>query len=268
MLDKKLIVIRGGGDIASGIASKLYNAGFKVLIAEIKKPTVIRRKVSFADAVYEKEVFIEGISGKLANDISDALKMIEDKIIPIIIDPCMTYFRQDRPYILVDSIIAKKNIGTSLEMATIVIGVGPGFTAGVDVNAVVESKRGHYLGKVLLQGTAEPNTGIPGNIEGFTEERVIWAQNEGEIKIIKDIGSIVKSGDTIALIDKTEVKSKINGIVRGMIRDGYYVNRGMKIADIDPRKKTSYCYSISDKARAIGGGVLEAILYFINKNNL
>lgn len=262
MLDKTIVVLRGGGDIASGIAIRLQYSGFNVITIEIEKPSNIRRKVSFAEAVYEKDVLIQGIHGKLARNLDDALALMKNDVIPVLVDPKLNYFRKNKPYILVDSILAKKNLGTSLDMASIVIGIGPGFNAGIDVDSVIESKRGHYLGSVILRGETEPNSGIPGNVEGFTEERIIRALCEGEVQIIHDIGSIVKAGETIAIINGVNIKSKLNGVVRGMIRDGYYVNKGMKMGDIDPRSNINYCFSISDKARAIGGGVLEAILYF------
>lgn len=266
MLDKSIVVIRGGGDIATGIAIRLQYSGFKVIITEIEKPSDIRRKVSFAEAVYQKDVLIQGIYGKSARNLDNALELIKDNVIPVLIDPELNYFKQDKPYILVDSILAKKNLGTSLSMASIVIGIGPGFTAGIDVNAAIESKRGHYLGSVLLKGRPEPNSGIPGNIGGFTEERIIRALCEGEVEVIHDIGSIVKAGETVAKINGVDIKSKLDGVIRGMIRDGYHVYKEMKMGDVDPRANVDYCFSISDKARAIGGGVLEAILYFINKN--
>lgn len=270
MLDKDLVVIRGGGDIASGIACRLFNSGFKVLILEISNPSVIRRKVSFAQAVYENEVFVQGIRGKLVRKLDEALLLSEHNLIPVLIDGELKNFKNNKPNILVDAILAKKNLGISIDMASVVIGVGPGFTAGVDVDAVIETQRGHELGRVILNGSAEPNTGIPGNVGGYGLERVIKSPKGGIVRIIKDIGSIVESGDTIAIVDGIEVKTKIGGVVRGMIQDGYHVTAGMKMADIDPRANVDNCFSISDKARAVGGGVLEAILYFTkfkNKNN-
>lgn len=268
MLDKRTVVIRGGGDMASGIACRLYNAGFKVLIAEISEPSVIRRKVSFAQAVYEKEVFVEGICGRLATSMTEAPTLLERNVIPVIVDEDMDNFKSNKPFILVDAILAKKNLGTSTDLASIVIGVGPGFTVGKDVDAAVETKRGHDLGKVILSGSAEPNTGIPGNIGGYSLERVIKSPAEGVVSIIKDIGSIVESGDVIATVDGVDVRTEIGGVVRGMIQDGYRVSRDMKMADVDPRAVADNCFSISDKARSVGGGVLEAVMYLTNRNRL
>jgi xanthine dehydrogenase accessory factor len=191
MLDKSTVVIRGGGDMASGIACRLFNVGFKVLISEISEPTVIRRKVSFAQAVYEKEVFVEGICGRLADSMSEALILLEGRVIQVIVDGDMKNFKNNKPYIPVDAILAKRNLGTSLDMASIVIGVGPGFTAGLDVYAVVETKRGHDLSKVILRGTAIPDTGIPGNIGGYSIERVLKSPKAGTLRTVRDIGSIV-----------------------------------------------------------------------------
>lgn len=261
-----IIAIRGGGDIATGIAFRLFSAGFKVMILEIEKPTVIRRKVSFAEAVYEKETIVEGVKGKLALNYSEALDILDKNQIPVIVDSEGETIRKHNITAVVDAILAKRNIGTTKDMAPLVIGVGPGFTAGKDVHVVIESNRGHNLGRVIYKGSAEKNTGIPGTVQGYSEERVIRANNKGFISIVKDIGSIVEKDETVAIIEGIEVKAKINGVVRGMIRNGFYVKEGMKIGDVDPRGIIEYCYTISDKARAIGGGVLEAICFYLNKN--
>lgn len=265
MLINKLAIIRGAGDIATGIAHRLYKSGFKVIMLEIDKPSVIRRKVAFAEAIYENEFEVEGVRAKRANNTNEVNELINNNIIPILIDTNGKSIIDLKPDIVVDAILAKKNLGTNREMANIVIGVGPGFVAEVDVDAVVESNRGHNLGKVILEGSTEANTGIPGNIIGFTEERVLRGNNNGCIKVIKDIGSFVKKGEAVAEIEGTLVRTKLNGVVRGMIRDGYEVTMGMKIGDVDPRGRIEYCDSISDKARAVGGGVLEAALHFLNK---
>lgn len=261
-----IVAIRGGGDIATGIAYRLYNAGLKVMILEIEKPTVIRRKVSFAEAVYQKETIVEGVKGKLGKDYDDAIDIILKNQIPVIIDPNGEIIKKYNFTVVVDAILAKKNIGTTKDMAPLVIGVGPGFTAGEDVHVVIESNRGHNLGKVIYKGKAEENTGIPGTIQGYSEERVIRANNQGIIRVVKDIGTIVEEDETVAIIEGVEVKTKIKGVVRGMIRDGFYVKNDMKIGDVDPRGIIEYCYTISDKARAIGGGVLEAICNYLSKN--
>lgn len=265
MFENLLVVVRGGGDIATGIIHRLYMAGFRVIVLEIEKPSHIRRKVAFAQAVYDEEIEIDGIKSKHVNEFSEALHCLEEGIIPVMIDQEGEIIKNNEINVVVDAILAKKNLGTTREMADSVIGVGPGFTVGKDVDAIIESNRGHNLGRVILGGSAEPNTGIPGNIQGFAEERVVRGIGEGEIKIVKDIGSLVEKGDVLANIQDKKVKAKIDGVVRGMINDGFYVSNGMKIGDIDPRGIERNCFTISDKARAIGGGVLEAICYLLNR---
>lgn len=265
MFNNKLIIIRGGGDIASGIALRLFNSGFKIIILETEKPSVIRRKVSFAEAVYEGETQVEGVLGRFADSIEDAFLMTNNNIIPVLIDLDLQYVRECNPLALVDSILAKNNTGIKIGMANIVIGVGPGFDAGFDVDAVIETKRGHYLGRVIYNGCAAINTGIPGDIGGYTYERVIRAATDGKIEVLSDIGTFVEAEDTIARIGNVEIKSKIKGVVRGMIKNDYYVTRNMKIGDVDPRANIDYCYTVSDKARAVGGGVLEAIMRLTSK---
>lgn len=260
-----IVAVRGGGDVASGIIHRLFNARLKVMVLEVQEPTVIRRKVSFAEAVYENEINIEGVKGRLAVNYDNAMEIIEGNEVPIIVDPKGQIIRNHDFTVVVDAIMAKKNLGTTKDMASLVIGVGPGFTAGEDVHVVVESNRGHNLGKVILKGRAEENTGVPGAVKGFTEERVIRANNDGIIKIIRDIGSIVDRNEIVATIGEIEVKTEIKGVIRGMIRDGFYVTKGMKIGDVDPRGVVEYCYTISDKARSIGGGVLQAICCFLSK---
>lgn len=262
-----LVIIRGAGDIATGIGYRLHKSGFKIVMLETDKPSVIRRKVAFAETVYENNYKVEDLESKLVSSVKEVDECLSKSIIPVIIDPNGEFIPKLHPDVVVDAILAKKNLGTNKEMADIVIGVGPGFEAGKDVDAVVETNRGHNLGKVILEGKPEANTGIPGNIAGYTEERVLRANNNGKIKVIRDIGSIVKKNDAVAEINGIEVKAKIDGVVRGMIRDGYEVTIGMKIGDVDPRGKVEYCYHISDKARAIGGGVLEAILHLSNKRS-
>ncbi|SHJ55369.1 selenium-dependent molybdenum cofactor biosynthesis protein YqeB [Paramaledivibacter caminithermalis] len=266
MFSKNTIVaVRGGGDIASGIIHRLFNAGLKVMVLEIEKPTVIRRKVSFAEVIYEKEINVEGITASLAVNYDDAIKIIEKNQVPVLVDPNGEIINKHNFTVVVDAILAKKNLGTKKNMAPLVIGVGPGFVAGEDVHVVIESNRGHHLGKIILKGMAEENTGKPGEIQGFSEERVIRANSNGIIKVMKDIGAIVDSNETVAVIGKAQIKTKIKGVVRGMIHDGFYVIKGMKIGDVDPRGIINHCYTISDKARAIGGGVLEAICNFLSK---
>jgi selenium-dependent molybdenum hydroxylase system protein, yqeB family len=259
MMDKK-IWIRGAGDLATGIALRLYRSGFDIVMSDIAVPTTVRRTVAFSPAVYTGETSVEGITGKLCENISMIDTVMESGCIPVIVDPSGEIMKEYKPDIIVDAIIAKTNIGTKITDADIVIGVGPGFEAGVDCHAVVETKRGHNLGRVIWSGSAYPNTGVPGNIGGYTVERIIRATADGVFKAKVNIGDYVKAGDLLAYCDETPVYANIDGIVRGLLQDGVKVKTGMKSGDVDPRAEKEYCFTVSDKASAIGGGVLEAIL--------
>ncbi len=256
-----VVVIRGGGDIATGVAHRLHRSGFKVLIIEIEKPTVIRRTVSFAQAAFDGQTIVEGVKAIKVNNIEEIYNCWENRDIPIIIDEELKILKEIKADVLVDAILAKRNLGTSRAMAPITIGLGPGFEAGVDVDVVIETQRGHYLGSLIFEGFAEPNSGIPGIIGGYGKERVIHSPADGIIQHISKIGDLVKKDDTIAFIGEVPVKASIDGVLRGLIMGGLEVNKGLKIADVDPRGIQIYCNSISEKARAIGGGALEAILY-------
>ena len=258
-MDKK-IWIRGAGDLATGIALRLYRSGFDIVMSDIAVPTTVRRTVAFSPAVYTGEASVEGITGKLCENISMIDTVMESGCIPVIVDPSGEIMKEYKPDVIVDAIISKTNIGTKITDADIVIGVGPGFNAGVDCHAVVETKRGHNLGRVLWSGSAYPNTGVPGNIGGYTVERIIRATADGVFKAKVNIGDYVKAGDLLAYCDETPVYANIDGIVRGLLQDGVKVKTGMKSGDVDPRAEREYCFTVSDKASAIGGGVLEAIL--------
>lgn len=255
------VIIRGGGDLATGIAHRHYMAGFKIVILEIKEPTAIRRKVSFCEAIYSGEITVEGVKAILVNSLDEVNEALHNGFIPVLIDEKGEMIKNIKPIAVVDSILAKKNMGTNKDMAPITIGLGPGFEAGVDVDLVVETVRGHYLGKVLHEGKAAANTGIPGDIMGFREERIVRAGASGIVKSFYNIGDNVKEGEQICEIDDNIVYANLTGTLRGMIKEGLYVNKGLKIGDIDPRGITEYAYTISEKARAIGGGVLEGIMY-------
>ena len=261
-----IVLIKGAGDLATGIAHRLKKSGFDIIMTEIDKPTTVRRTVAFSQAVFDNEIEIEGIKGVKVNNINEIYKEISKGNIPVIIDEKADIIKELNPKVVVDAISAKKNLGTSISDAPIVIGVGPGFEAKIDCHLVVETKRGHYLGKVIEKGSAIPNTGVPGNIGGYTKERIIRASNDGKIKPVVAIGDYVKKGDRVAYIDGIEVLAEIDGIVRGMLQEGIDVFKGMKSGDIDPRCEKNHCFTISDKARSIGGGVLEAIMYMNNKN--
>lgn len=259
------VIIKGGGDLASAVAYKLHKTGFPVIITEIPCPKMVRRAVSFGNSVYEKKWTVENVTSELASSVKDAKRILGEGNIPVVIDPKCQIAKKIKPTILVDCTLAKRNIGTSIYDAPIVIALGPGFVAQKDVHAVIETKRGHNLGKIIMSGASAPNTGIPGDIAGFTHERVFRAPNEGIVENIVEIGTIVSKGDILCKVDDTPVKAKISGIVRGIIHDGLVVSKGEKLGDVDPRGKKNYCYSISDKGRTVAGGVLEAILYFLDK---
>lgn len=266
---KDIVVVRGGGDIATGTIQKLHRSGFKVLVLEINKPTAIRRNVSFSDAVYNGETEVEGIKGVLVKNEEEINNCFKNGIIPIVVDGTAELINTIKPSIVVDAILAKRNIGTHKKMAPITVALGPGFEAGVDVDIVIETMRGHNLGRLIFKGQAIKNTGIPGEIKGYSKERVIYSEDNGAIKNIKSIGDIVQADEVIALIGESQVLATISGILRGIIKDGTYVYKGLKIADIDPRLKELENYNtISDKARSIGGGVLEAILMMKNQRGL
>ena len=298
-----LIICRGAGDLATGIIHRLHRAGHRVIALETDYPAAIRRQVSFCEAVYDGSAVVEGVTARLVPALADAETdtetysgindtpaahivsekwdssaieaVLEAGEVPLLIDQKGESIALLKPDVVVDAIIAKKNLGTTIDMAPLVIGVGPGFTAGQDVHLVIESMRGHNLARIITDGMAQPNTGVPGNIAGFTSERVIHAPAAGYIHDVRKIGDIVQKGDEIARIypDKESydnalseyvpVNATITGIIRGLIREGYYFRKGFKIADIDPREgELSNCFTISDKARSIAGSVLEAVSAF------
>jgi xanthine dehydrogenase accessory factor len=258
---KDMVIVRGGGDLATGTIHKLVRCGFKVVVLETAQPTVIRRTVSFAQAVFDGETCVEGLTAAKADTMNDCRRLLDENIIPVLIDPDCQSIERIQPEVVVDAIIAKRNIGMSMNLAPIVIGLGPGFFAGRDVHAVIETNRGHNLGRVIYEGEAEPNTGKPGKIDGYSVERVIRASTSGKIRSISSIGDSIEKGQIIAHIHESPVYSPLSGVLRGMIQSGIYVNKDMKIGDVDPRNQPEFCYAISEKSRAIAGGVLEAILY-------
>lgn len=260
------VIVRGGGDIASGTIQKLFRSGFKVLILEVKKPTSIRRSICFSEAVYDGYAIVEGIKAVLTSDLNEIKKAWEDGFIPVVVDNEGSFIQSLKPIAVVDAILAKKNLGTNKKMAPITVALGPGFEAGKDVDVVIETMRGHNLGSLIFEGSAMANTGVPGEIGGFSKERVIYSPFAGKMKNVRKIGDLVEAGEIIAYVDQVEVKASISGVLRGIMREGNTVAKGLKIADIDPRgSEKNNCFTISDKARSIGGGVLEAILFMKNK---
>ncbi len=256
-----LILIKGAGDIATGIAVRLKNSGMQVVMTEIAIPTTVRRSVAFSRAVYEGSAVVENITAKLVLDFAQIPAVLQQDEIPVLIDPRCEVLKSIHFDAVVDSILAKKNLSTDPTQAPVVIGVGPGFSVPQDCHCVIETQRGHDLGRCIYQGCAAKNTGIPGEIGGYTVERLLRAPCDGIFHPILAIGDIVKAGQTVAMVDDQPVTAQIDGIVRGLLQDNVPVKAGMKSGDIDPRGCYEHCFTVSDKARAVGGGVLEAILH-------
>ena len=262
---KDLIIVRGGGDLATGTIYKLKKSGFPVLIPEVATPSAIRRNVAFCEAVYQGTQTVEDMICYLAESLEQAEQLLWEGKLAVLVDPTGESIPKLKPLAVVDAILAKKNLGTKRNMAPITVALGPGFTAGEDVDAVIETKRGHNLGRVLWEGSAAQNTGIPGIIGGYGKERVIHCPAKGILRNVKKVTDTVSKGETIAVVEPEDgivpVEATLDGILRGLIRDGYPVQVGFKMADIDPRADEYLnCFTISDKARCIAGGVLEAIL--------
>ncbi len=260
-----VVLIRGAGELASGVARRLYSCHFRVCLTEIDQPQAVRREVSFCEAVYDGEKEVEGVTARLVTSPEEITLAWQEGKIPLLVDPEAQIKNSLKPDVLVDAILAKKNLGTRIKDAPLVIGLGPGFMAKKDVHVVIETNRGHNLGRMLLTGEAEPNTGVPGEIAGFAADRVFRAPGVGKFLNVKKIGDLVQAGDVVATVDNEPVKALISGVLRGLLRDRTEVYEGMKAGDIDPRGKKENCYTISDKARAIAGGVLEAIMYHYNR---
>ena len=259
-----IIAMRGAGDLATGVALRLYRAGLtRIVMLETPSPLAVRRTVAFCEAVNQGTATVENVAARRIECVQEAEKAWSEGQIPVLVDPKGESLPELNPDVLVDAIIAKKNIGTRMAQAPLVIGLGPGFTAGEDVHTVIETKRGHHLGRVIRSGAAAPNTGIPGDIGGHTVKRVYWAEHEGIFTTPHDIGDMIEEGETLGMVDDSPVKAALSGVIRGLLRDGTPVLTRTKLGDIDPRGTLSYCGEVSDKALAIGGGVLEAIIAHI-----
>ena len=254
-------IIRGAGDLASGIALRLWHSGFDIVMTETEHPTSIRRTVSFSEAVIKGRTDVEDVSAQKADNITHAKELMKRDILPVLVDPACDCLCELKPDILIDAILAKRNIGTAITDAPIVIGVGPGFESGVDCHAVVETMRGHSLGRAIYKGSALPNTNIPGRIGGFEGERVLRAPAEGVFRGTRQIGDTVAAGDVVGFVGDKPMMCTIGGVLRGLLADGTQTHEGMKAGDVDPRGVKEYCYTVSDKALAVAGGVLEAILH-------
>lgn len=266
------IIVRGGGDLATGTIHRLWSCGFKVLVLETRMPAAIRRQVSVCEAVYDGETIVEGMKAIRIFSWEQAEKIIESGAVPVLVDPEGASIDILHPRVVIDAILAKRNLGTHRKMAPLTIGLGPGFCGGKDVDVVIETKRGHNLGRVIYSGMAAPNTGIPGMVGGYAKERVLHAPVEGTFKGYTGIGDIVEAGAPVAAVigndgTATPLTAAFSGIVRGLLRDGYPVTKGFKVADIDPRKEElANCFTISDKARCIAGSVLEVVVREYIKN--
>jgi len=261
-----IVLVRGAGEMASGVAHRLHRAHFRVCLLDIAMPLAVRREVSFSEAVYEGEKEVEGVRAIRVRSPEEVAPVWESSGIPLLIDPAGKEARNYlNPDVVVDAILAKKNLGTGMTDAPLVIGLGPGFTARRDVHLVVETNRGHHLGRVIFEGPAEPDSGKPGEIGGFTTERVLRSSRAGVFHPLFSIGDPIEKGAVAAEVDGFPVIAEIRGVVRGLLREGTEVVNGMKVGDIDPRGKREHCFTISEKARAIGGGVLEAILHWFNR---
>jgi xanthine dehydrogenase accessory factor len=253
-------LIRGAGDLATGVAARLHRCRFPVVMTELPQPLVVRRTVSFAEAVYEVEVEVEGIRARRVDDVDAARGALKQGLIPVLVDPEAKCRAELNPAVIIDAIMAKRNTGTAITDAPLVIALGPGFTAGVDCHVVVETNRGHRLGRTIYAGGAEPDTGQPGAVGGKTTERILRAPETDVVEGMVTIGERVVKGQLVAKVGHHAVHASTAGVLRGMVRSGTRISRGVKIGDVDPRADASHCGIISDKALAIAGGVLEAIL--------
>ncbi len=274
-IEQSLVAVKGAGDLATGVIHRLHSAGFPVLATELPEPTVVRRTVSFAEAVLLGEMTVEGITAQCATSPEEITTLLANRRVPIVVDSEGRVLRLLRPLALIEATLSKHNSGISINDAPIVIALGPGYAAGRDAHAVVETNRGHNLGRVYYTGSAEPNTGVPGAIAGYTIERLLKAPAAGKISGVRQIGDMVQAGEIVAQIHEAGCTGKpcncqsvpviaaIPGILRGLLRDSITVSTGMKVGDIDPRAAREHCFTISDKSRAIGGGVLEAILHLM-----
>lgn len=255
-----IVLIRGAGDIATGIAFRLWHAHMQVVMTDLPKPTSIRRSVCFSQAIPLGVMTVEDVTAVRADSLVEVPRILAENKIPVLADPHAECIRQIKPDVLVDAVMAKKNTGTKISDAPVVIAAGPGFTVGEDCHAIVETMRGHYLGRVIRSGSAIPDTKIPGLIGGFAGERILRAPEDGIFKQQLEIGAKVSAGDIAGTVNNSPMVCTIDGTLRGILPDNTPVVKGMKAGDVDPRCEPEYCFFVSDKALAVGGGVLEAIL--------
>lgn len=260
LFERALTVVRGGGDLGSGVIYRLHRAGFPVLVTELPAPLFVRRAVCFGEAVYSGTITIEGVTARRGADFAQARQILAAGDIAVVIDDAGAALTAFDPAVVVDARMEKVNLGTTLEDAPLVIALGPGFTAGVDCHAVIETNRGHDLGRVIMQGSAEPDTGIPASVKSQTHSRVLRAPVGGHVTPLAQIGDRLEPGDPIARIGDTLIRAPFAGVLRGLIHEQVDAPAGMKIGDLDPRARREHCFTISDKSLAVGGGVLEAML--------
>jgi xanthine dehydrogenase accessory factor len=260
-----IILIKGGGEMASGVVQRLVRSGFRVCVTEIPEPVAVRRAVSFCEAVFAGRTEVEGLVARRASGTEEVRHCWEEGEVPVVVDPSCAIRKCLSPDVLVDAILAKRNTGTALTDAPLVIGLGPGFRAGRDVNVVVETNRGHHLGRVIEEGEAEPDTGVPGDIGGYTWERVLRAPAGGMFRAKKRIGENVEKGEVVAEVGGVPLITSISGTIRGILHDGLTTELNMKVGDVDPRGVLDHCLTVSEKARAIGGAVLEAVMRKYNR---
>lgn len=255
-----IVLIRGGGDLSSGVAIRLYRIGIQVVILELGEPLVVRRKVAFAQAVFSGQTQVEGVKAQRVECVEDVLACLKERVIPVVVDPKADIRRELQPLILVDGRLTKRPPELGKEAAPLVIGLGPGFWAGKNCHAVIETQRGHRLGRVIWQGEAIPDSGIPEFVNKRSIERVLHAPASGVLKAHVEIGDRVQKGQVVAEVEGQAILAPFEGVLRGLVNPGMRVSQGLKVGDVDPRCDPSYCVLVSDKSLAIGGGVLEAAL--------
>ena len=254
------VLVRGGGDLASGVIYRLHRAGFGVIVTELAKPKLVRRTVSYGDAVWSNSITVEGITAHRADSLDNVPDVLSNDDIPVLVEPTKQAIERLAPIIVVDARMEKQPLDSSVDDAPLIVALGPGYVAGQHCHAVIETKRGHRLGRVIRDGSAEPDTGIPGSVNSHTNSRVLRAPEAGYVQAEKQIGDTIQQGETIASLNHNKIIAPFDGILRGLIHSEVNVEPGMKIGDLDPRANRENCFTISDKALAIGGGVLEAVL--------
>lgn len=255
-----LVLVRGGGDLGSGVIYRLHRVGFPIVITELPAPKLVRRTVSYGEAVFSGTITVEGVTARRVNDIEDCCKQLEHREIPVIVDDTKSSIIKLRPVVVVDARMEKTQLDTTLDDAPLVIALGPGYKAGIDCHAVIETNRGHNLGRVIWHGIAEPDTGVPSDVKAQNLNRVLRAPADGYVQSEFRIGDMIEAGQTIGYVSGHPFSASFRGILRGLIHSSVYVKRGMKIGDLDPRSQYENCFTISDKSLAVGGGVLEAVL--------